>query len=391
MRNADQLTAATASPPASDALAEARATAKAAGLIYASDTTPGIRRQRRGKGWAYFDADGKRIAERDEIDRLNKLAIPPAWTQVWICPSPRGHIQATGRDARGRKQYRYHEEWRQTRDATKFERILEFAANLPALRERVLADLRKHGLPREKVLATIVYLLENTLVRVGNEEYARANKSYGLTTLRDRHVEISGSTLRFEFLGKSGKVWKVKLTDRRVAKIVRSCQELPGQNLFQYIDENGEQQKVTSADLNAYLRDISGQDITAKDFRTWAGTVLAANALKHIEQQAVQTAEAAQQALAEPSATSLKRNLNLAIKGVAAMLGNTPAICRKCYIHAEIMTCYTEGVLIGELQRHGKRLGRSKNGGDLARLRPDEAVVLSLLRARLDGDRRKAA
>jgi len=380
MRNTALLKEAT--PPAAeivavtpDPVAEARASAKAAGLLYASDEQAGYRRQRRGKAFAYFDTDGQRITERDEITRLNKLAVPPAWTEVWLCPSARGHIQATGRDARGRKQYRYHEQWRSTRDANKFDHILDFAANLPALRERVLHDLAKHGLPREKILATIVYLLENTLARVGNEEYARANKSYGLTTLRNRHVAIAGSTLRFEFMGKSGKAWKVKLTDRRVAKIVRSCQDLPGQHLFQYIDEAGERQKVTSADLNAYLREISGHDITAKDFRTWAGTVLAALALQEVEEF--------------DSEVMAKRNLRLAIEHVAAQLGNTPTICRKCYIHPHIMDCYLEGNLIALLQQ---RIGR-KLQAELAKLKPEEAAVLALLRARLGKEmaKRKAA
>lgn len=365
--------------PLADPAAEAREAARAAGLLYASDATPGWRRQRRGKRFTYFDCDGKRIEDPQTIDRLNRLAVPPAWTEVWLCPSPRGHIQATGRDARGRKQYRYHADWRQTRDADKFEHMLDFAANLPALRDRVLSDLRRHGLPREKVLATIVYLMETTFIRVGNEEYARTNKSYGLTTLRDRHVAIQGSTLRFEFVGKSGKAWKIRLSDRRVARIVRSCQELPGQHLFQYIDEDGARQKVNSADLNAYLREISGQDITAKDFRTWAGTVLAARALQQLAQDAMGDE-------GPPSATALKRNLNLAIKAVAGLLGNTPAVCRKCYIHGEIVTCYSEGVLIDELKRRARRIR-----GELARLRPDEAVVLSLLRSRLNAGVRKAA
>ncbi len=371
-------TAAAETPPAAPAVdpsAEARATAKAAGLRYASDEHPGYRRQRRGKAFQYFDSDGKRIADKEEIARLNKLAVPPAWTEVWLCPSPRGHIQATGRDARGRKQYRYHADWRQTRDADKFEHVLDFAANLPTLRERVLHDLSRHGLPRDKVLATIVYLLEHTLARVGNEEYARDNKSYGLTTLRDRHVAISGSTLRFEFMGKSGKAWKVKLTDRRVARIVRECQDIPGQHLFQYIDEAGERQKVNSADLNAYLREISGHDITAKDFRTSAGTVLAALALKEVQEF--------------DSEAMAKRNLRQAIEKVAAQLGNTPTICRKCYIHPDIMDCYLEGSLIELLQQ---RISR-KLKQELAKLKPEEAAVLALLRARLgkEMDKRKVA
>lgn len=348
----------------------ARADAKDAGLLYVTGTEPGYSRIRRGKSFSYRDQHGRPLKDKAEIARVKKLAIPPAYTDVWICASPRGHIQATGRDARGRKQYRYHEKWRATRDATKFDRVLDFADNLPALRARVLLDLRRQGLPREKVLATVVYLLENTLVRIGNEEYARSNKSYGLTTLRDRHVAIEGSSLRFHFMGKSGKEWKLKLADRRVAKIVRACQELPGQHLFQYLDDEGQRQKVSSADLNAYLRDIAGEDVTAKDFRTWAGTVLAAMALAEFE--------------AFDSQAAAQRNLRQAIERVAHELGNTPTICRKCYIHPEILSCYLDGTLIDTLQQRIKQALRREE-----KLKPEEAAVLAILRTRLEKEAKK--
>jgi len=351
----------------------ARADAKDAGLLYVTGTEPGYSRVRRGKSFSYRDQHGRPLKDKAEIARLKQLAIPPAYSDVWICASPRGHIQATGRDARGRKQYRYHSTWRVTRDATKFDRILDFADNLPELRAHVLRDLRRPGLPREKVLATVVYLLENTLVRIGNEEYARSNKSYGLTTLRDRHVAVQGSALRFNFMGKSGKEWKLKLADRRVAKIVRACQELPGQHLFQYLDDDGARQKITSADLNAYLRDIAGDEVTAKDFRTWAGTVLAALALAEFE--------------AFDSEAAAQRNLRQAIEHVARQLGNTPSICRKCYIHPEILSGYLDGTLIDTLQQRIKQALRRKE-----KLKPEEAAVLAILRQRLEKEaRRKAA
>jgi DNA topoisomerase-1 len=348
----------------------ARADAKDAGLLYVTGAEPGHYRIRRSKSFSYRDQHGKPLKDKAEIARVKKLAIPPAWTDVWICASPRGHIQATGRDVRGRKQYRYHEKWRVTRDATKFDHILDFADNLPAMRARVLADLRRPGLPREKVLATVVYLMENTLARIGNEEYARTNKSYGLTTLRDRHVAVEGSALRFHFMGKSGKEWKLKFTDRRVAKIVRACQELPGQQLFQYLDDDGQRQKITSADLNDYLRDIAGKDVTAKDFRTWAGTVLAAMALAELE--------------AFDNKAAAQRNLRQAIERVARQLGNTPTICRKCYIHPEILSCYLEGTLIETLQQRIKQALRRNE-----QLKPEEAAVLAILRTRLEKEARK--
>ncbi|MDF3074392.1 MAG: putative topoisomerase [Alphaproteobacteria bacterium] len=350
----------------------ARADARDAGLLYVTGSEPGYSRVRTGKSFSYRDIDGRPLKDKAEIARVRKLAIPPAYTDVWICASPRGHIQATGRDARGRKQYRYHEKWRATRDATKFDHILDFADNLPTMRARVLLDLRRQGLPREKVLATIVFLLENTLARIGNEEYARSNRSYGLTTLRDRHVAVEGSSLRFNFMGKSGKEWKLKFTDRRVARIVRACQELPGQHLFQYIDDEGQRQKITSADLNDYLREIAGDEVTAKDFRTWAGTVLAAMALAEFEQF--------------DSKAAAQRNLRQAIEHVARQLGNTPTICRKCYIHPEILSCYLEGTLIETLQQRIKQALRREE-----KLKPEEAAVLAVLRTRLEEEARRKA
>ena len=285
---------------------------------------------------------------------------------MWICPHANGHLQATGRDARGRKQYRYHERFREVRESTKYEHMLDFARSLPALRSRVAQDMARRGLPREKVLATIVHLLETTLIRVGNDDYARSNRSYGLTTLRDSHVKVDGSELRFQFKGKSGKTWKLRIGNRRVAKIVRACQELPGQELFQYRDEDGAVRDVGSADVNAYLREITGGDITAKDFRTWAGTVMAALALQEFERFDSQAAA--------------RKNLRSAIERVAARLGNTPTICRKCYVHPEVLSAYAEGELLLEMRDEVQAELRD----ELPQLSPEEAAVLSLLQARLN-------
>src|SRR2546423_1625725 len=257
--------------------------AKAAGLRYVSDASPGIRRKRAGKNFSYIGLDGKPIHDQDELHRIRSLGIPPAWTDVWICPQPNGHIQATGRDAKGRKQYRYHPRWRAVRDETKYSRLIAFGEALPTIRARVEHDLGLPGLPREKVLATVVRLLETTLIRVGNEEYARQNRSYGLTTLRNRHVDVRGTELRFHFRGKSGKEHEVALHDRRLARVMRRLQELPGQELFQYVDEDGTRASIDSDDVNAYLREIAGEDFSAKDFRTWAGTVLCAVALRELD------------------------------------------------------------------------------------------------------------
>ena len=312
----------------------------------------------------YLDAEGARVREPETLARIKRLAIPPAWRDVWICSLPHGHLQASGRDARGRKQYRYHARWRVVRDETKYARMVAFAAVLPGLRRRVADDLERSGLAREKVLAAVVRLLETTLIRVGNEEYARANRSFGLTTLRTHHVDIDGATLTFEFRGKGGRKHRVDVNDRRLARLVGRCQDLPGQELFQYLDADGERRTVDSGDVNAYLREVTGADFTAKDFRTWAGTVLAAHALAHHEGFGSQ-AEA-------------KRQVARAVERVARELGNTPAVCRKGYIHPAVIETYLEGDLVDAL---GGRLDRGP--GSATGLRPEEAAVLALLRGRL--------
>ena len=356
----------------SGTVVDPREAAESAGLVYVSGEEPGIRRRKAGKGFSYTKPGGGTVKDPATLKRIRSLAIPPAYTDVWICPKPNGHLQATGRDAKGRKQYRYHPRFREVRESTKYERMLDFAKGLPAIREKVAEHMALRGLPREKVLATVVHLLETTLIRVGNEDYAKQNKSYGLTTLRDRHVEVDGSELRFDFKGKSGKTWKLKVRDRRVAKIIRACQELPGQDLFQYIDDAGERQSVTSADVNAYLKEITGRDITAKDFRTWSGTVLAAWALKEFE--------------AFDSEAKAKKNIRAAIEKVAGRLGNTPTICRKCYVHPELINSYVEGSLLLEIKEEVEAELRD----DLAGLRPEEAAVLSLLEARINRDLKDA-
>jgi DNA topoisomerase-1 len=328
-----------------------------AGLVYTSDAEPGIRRARRGRGFQYFDSGGDPVRDSDTLDRIRSLAVPPAWNDVWICSRPRGHLQATGRDARGRKQNRYHPKWREIRDADKVARLVGFARSLPRIRSRVSRDLRLKGLPREKVVATIIRLLETTFVRVGNEEYARDNGSYGLTTLRDRHVTVKGATVRFLFRGKSGRDIEVGFTDRRVARIVTRCEELPGQMLFQYVDEDGVRGAVTSDDVNSYLRDATGEDFTAKDFRTWAGTVLATHALRNASRF--------------ESETEAKRNVISAIDGVARKLGHTRAICRRAYVHPVVIGSYLDGSLDRALD-HERATG--------GRLKVDEAAVLGLLK-----------
>ncbi|HEU0147794.1 MAG TPA: DNA topoisomerase IB [Bradyrhizobium sp.] len=352
---------------------EPEAAARAAGLHYIDDAAPGFTRKKIGTGFGYRDQDGKIIRDPDVIKRIRSIGIPPAYTDVWICPDPRGHIQATGRDAKGRKQYRYHPRWSEIRDSTKYTHMLEFARALPKIRARIDADMKRPGLSREKVLATVVNLLETTLIRVGNEDYVKENKSYGLTTLRNRHVDVDGKELRFEFKGKSGKLWKLKIENRRVAKVVKACQELPGQHLFQYIDEDRERQAVTSSDVNDYLREISGLDITAKDFRTWAGTVLAAIALSEFE--AVDS-----QALA-------KKNIKAAIERVSSRLGNTPTICRKCYVHPEVFSSYLDGNLLADIKQEVEEELKQ----DIADLRPEEAALLALLHKRLGKELKKPA
>lgn len=329
-----------------------------AGLRYTTDLEPGIRRIRRGKHFRYVGPDGKTVRDPETLDRIRSLAIPPAWEDVWITTHPRGHLQATGRDARKRKQHRYHDQWREVRDANKFDRMADFARVLPKIRSRVSRDLRKKGLAREKVVAAIVRLLDTTLARIGNEEYAKQNNSFGLTTLRNRHVTVKGSAVRFLFKGKSGREVSVGVNDRRVAAVIKRCEELPGQMLFQYLDEAGERRAVSSDDVNQYLRDASGSDFTAKDFRTWAATVLAACALRELA--------------SFESETEAKRKVISAIDQVANRLGHTRAVCRRSYVHPAIIESFIDGTL-----EKGLSLTLAK---PQSRLRSDETAVLALLR-----------
>jgi DNA topoisomerase-1 len=345
--------------------ADPREAAEAAGLVYVCDEDRGIRRERKGDGFEYYKPNGDPVSDEATLERIRKLAIPPAYVDVWICARADGHLQATGRDARGRKQYRYHPQFREARESTKYEHMMEFAKALPEVRRKLAEHMAMRGVPREKVLATVVHLLETTLIRVGNDDYAKENKSYGLTTLRNPHVKVDGSELRFQFKGKSGKMWRLQVKDRRIAKIIRACQDLPGQRLFQYRDENGEVRDVTSADVNAYLKEITGRDITAKDFRTWAGTVMAALALQEFE--------------ACDTRATQKKNLKEAIERVSSRLGNTPTICRKCYIHPEVLNAYVEGNLLLQIEHEVEEEVRE----NLAQLKPEEAAVLAMLEARL--------
>jgi DNA topoisomerase-1 len=338
--------------------------AEEAGLRYVNDTMPGVRRKRAGKSFGYIGPDGERITDPDRIAWFKRLAIPPAWTDVWISPVKRGHIQATGRDARGRKQYRYHPRWREVRDESKYGRLIEFARALPRIRKRTDRDLRRRGFPREKVLALVIRLLEATLIRVGNEEYARDNKSFGLSTLLDRHVKRQGSTVKFSFKGKSGKDHEVPVRDRRLARLVKEVQELPGQELFQYVDDDGQRQSIDSDAVNEYLREISGEAFTAKDFRTWAGTVAASLALKDF--------------LEIDDDAGRKKAIVGAIERVAGQLGNTPAVCRAAYVHPEVLESYLDGTLVDALSARARGAGRGAHA-----LRPEEAAVLGLLQARL--------
>jgi DNA topoisomerase I len=337
-----------------------------AGLRYVTDARPGIaRKMGKDKAFAYFNAAKRYIRDRTTLERIWHLAIPPAWKDVWICADARGHLQATGRDARGRKQYRYHSEWRRIRDETKYDRVIAFGRALPRIRRRVARDLTRRGLPREKVLATIVRLLETTLIRVGNDEYARGNQSYGLTTLQDRHADIRGGRVTFRFRGKSGKKHVLDIHSRKLARIVKRCRDLPGYELFQYLDVDGRTVDVTSSDVNDYLREISGAAFTAKDFRTWAGTVLAARALQEFDKFASQN--------------EAKSNLLRAVEAVARMLGNTPAICRRCYVHPVVVDSYLAGSLVEQLKGRAER----KLTREYRKLRPDEAAVLMLLQQTL--------
>jgi DNA topoisomerase-1 len=340
--------------------------AHAAGLHYAMDTEPGIQRRKRGRGFSYADPAGRPLGEPSTLARIRALAVPPAWTDVWICPDALGHVQATGRDARGRKQYRYHARWRAVRDDAKYGRLLAFGQVLALIRTRTEEDLALRGLPRRKVLSAVVRLLEATLIRIGNEEYARDNGSFGLTTLRKRHVSVTASTIRFRFKGKSGRTHEIGVRDRRLSRIVRNCHDLPGPEVFQYIDGDGHRRAVTSSDVNDYLREVTGQEFTAKDFRTWAGTVLAAWALRELE--------------GVPTRAEARRNVVRAVERVAGRLGNTVAICRKSYVHPVVIDAYFDGSLVATLQR---RLEDEMRAGE-DHLHREEMAVLALLHRRLD-------
>ena len=344
--------------PSADAaeLVDPVASARAAGLRYVSDQSPGLRRQRAGKGFTYVDSGGRTLRDAETIDRIKRLAVPPAWTDVWICPDPRGHLQATGRDVRGRKQYRYHARWREVRDAVKYDRMLAFAESLPKIREQTDRDLERPGLPREKVLATIVRLLEDTRIRIGNDEYRKENGSYGLTTLRNRHVNLIGAEVRFTFRGKSGKQHTIELHDRRMARIIKRFLEIPGQELFKYVDSDGEVKAIDSADVNEYLHQITGEDFTAKDFRTWAGTILAARFLR-------EAAEAM-------NTRGAKKHIVRAIARVAEELGNTAAVAKKGYIHPAVIAAYLSG---------GLEPISEKDDPDPYRLSAEERSLLALL------------
>ena len=346
-------------------VADAIDAAEEAGLRYVSDDRPGYTRKAKGEDFDWLDADGEPIRDEQRLLRIKRLAIPPAWTEVWVSPLANGHIQATGRDARGRKQYVYHDRWREVRDENKYDRIISFGKTLPKIRRRIARDLKLAGLPRNKVLATVVQLLERTFIRIGNEEYARENKSFGLTTMKDRHVEVKGAKLRFRFRGKSGREHEVDVTDGRIANIISKLQDLPGQDLFQYVDHEGKVRDITSQDVNEYLREITGEDFSAKDFRTWAGTVLTAIALNAQEQF-----ETPKQA---------KSNINTAIKAVAKILGNTPAICRKCYIHPAVLENYLDQKSIDGLKQTTEDALEKEDVDP----RSSEAAILKFLKSRL--------
>jgi len=350
-----------ASRISTEAMAES---ARAVALSYCSDSEPGLRRVKSGNGFGYRNPDGKRLADPRTLDRIRSLVIPPAWTDVWIAPRANCHIQATGRDQRGRKQYRYHDRWTACRDEVKFASLSEFAHGLPKLRRAIDQDLRKRGLVRDKVLATVVWLLDNVMIRVGNSSYARDNNSFGLTTLQDGHADISGATLRLSFVGKSGKEWSRKITDRRIARIVKGAQDIPGQHLFQYLDEGGERRAISSGDVNDYIRTKAEGDYTSKHFRTWGGTVLAAERFAAIELPESQTAT--------------KRICNAAIDEVAHILGNTRTVCRNCYIHPLILEQWAGGELAGHMKSIRKSLRRTPKG-----LSRSEALVLRWIDANL--------
>jgi DNA topoisomerase-1 len=346
------------------------ASARAAGLRYTTDARPGIKRVRHGKSFRYFAPNGRRVTDPEVLTRIRSLVIPPAWNEVWISPDPRGHLQATGRDARNRKQYRYHPKWREVRDETKFDRLIGFALALPHIRRQTERDLRRQGMPREKVLATVVQLLEKTLIRVGNDEYARHNRSFGLTTLRDGHVALRGARVRFTFRGKSGIEHEIDFADRRLARIVRACRDIPGHELFQYYDVRRRRQAVGSNDVNDYLKQISGEDYTSKDFRTWAGTVHAAETLRACGPFR--------------SKAEGKRNVLRAVESVASRLGNTKAVSRKCYIHPAVFDAYDDGSMT-------KMRVIRRNGRSVHVLSETENAVLALLQKRLKPVGRRAS
>jgi DNA topoisomerase I len=348
-----------------------REAARLAGLEYVNDSAPGIRRKKIGRLFAYVSPAGRTVRDQRTVSRIRALVIPPAWSDVWICTNPRGHLQVTGCDARGRKQYRYHLRWREVRDENKFDKLINFAHALPRIRRRVAKHLRQRGLPREKVLAAIVKLLETTLVRVGNDEYAKSNNSFGLTTMRDGHVEVTRTLVRMEFNGKSGVGHEIDVRDPQLVRIVGQCQELPGQELFQYVDDRGTIRDIGSSDVNDYLRDISGQDFTAKDFRTWAGTALAAQALREFEDF--------------DSKAAARRNVTRAIERVAKRLGNTKAVCRKCYVHPAVIDAYMDRSLVATLKERAETELRNT----LSRLPPEEAAVLALLQQAMEQQMRE--
>ena len=338
--------------------------AESAGLRYVTDTTPGIRRRRHGRGFTYLDADGRVIREREQLRRFRALVIPPAWTDVWICADPDGHLQVTARDARGRKQYRYHQRFRARQDESKFDRMLALSDVLWKIRERVERDIALPGLARDKIMATVVWLLERTLIRIGTDEYAKENNSFGLTTMRRRHVAVAGAKVDFEFRGKSGIEHSVSITDRRIAKIVQECQELPGWELFKYIDDEGRKQSVEASDINAYLRDITGREVTAKDFRTWAGTMLAAEALREMGRA--------------PTKKQAEKNIVAAVDRTKAKLGNTRSVCRKYYIHPVLIEAY----LAGDVMPPAGTKEWKPRGPERGKLRRHEAETLAFLTER---------
>lgn len=352
-------------PAALPTAPDVKTVARSAGLRYVADTSAGITRHAEANGFSYLDPYNQLLTDEDTLARIRKLAIPPAWTDVWICKLENGHLQATGRDAKKRKQYRYHARWRSLRDEVKYERMMNFGQALPEIRRRVDAALRLPGLPRDKVLATVVYLLQATMMRIGNEEYARTNKSFGLTTLRSRHVKVEGRAVQFRFRGKSGVFHDITVQDKRLARIICRIRDLPGQDLFQYLDADGATHAIGSAEVNEYLREITGEDYTAKDFRTWSGTVLAALALREFKKF--------------DSETQAKKNIVRAIASVAERLGNTPSICRKCYVHPAVIDAYLDGTMLEALRRRTEQT----LAGDLHALQPDEAAVVALLQQRL--------